>query len=48
MASHHCHVTGVIVNAVFLLVSRIVLLIDDDKAEIGVGQKQRRACADHD
>ena len=48
MAAHHRHVAGVIVHAVFLLVGRVVLLIDDDQAEIGVGQKQRRARADDD
>ena len=37
MAAHHGHVAGVIVHAVFLLVGGIVLLIDDDQAEIGVG-----------
>ena len=35
-------------RAVLLLVGRIVLLIDDDQSEIGIGQKQRRARADHD
>ena len=48
VAAHHRHVAGMIVHAVFLLVGRIVLLIDDDQAEIGIGQKQRRARADHD
>ena len=48
MAAHHRHVAGVVVHAVLLLVGRIVLLIDHDEAEIGVGQKQRRARADHD
>ena len=46
--AHHRHVAGVIVRAVLLLVGRVVLLIDDDEAEIGIGQKQRRARADHD
>ena len=48
VAAHHRHVAGVIVHAVLLLVGRIVLLIDHDEAEIGIGQKQRRARADHD
>ena len=48
MAAHHRHVAGVIVHAVFLLVGGVVLFIDDDQAEIGIGQEQRRARADHD
>ena len=48
VAAHHRHVAGVIVHAVFLLVGGVVLLIDDDQAEIGIGQEQRRARADHD
>ena len=47
-AAHHRHVAGVIMRAVFLLVGRVVFFIDDDKPEIGIGQKQRRARADHD
>ena len=46
--AHHRHVAGVIAHAVLLLVGRVVLLIDHDQAEIGVGQEQRRARADHD
>ena len=45
--AHHRHVAGVIAHAVLLLVGRVVLLIDHDQAEIGVGQEQRRARADH-
>ncbi len=48
MAAHHRHVAGVVMHAVFLLVGGVVLFIDDDETEIGVGQKQRRARADHD
>ena len=44
--SHHGHVARVIARAVLLLVSGIVLLIDHDQPEIGIGQKQCRACAD--
>ena len=33
-------------RAVLLLVGRVVLFIDDDEAEIGIGQEQRRARAD--
>ena len=46
--AHHRHVARVVAHAVLLLVGGVVLLIDDDQAEIGVGQKQRRARADHD
>ena len=48
MRAHHRHVAGVIMRAVVLLVGLVVLFIDDDQAEIGIGQKQRRARADHD
>ena len=48
VTAHYRHVAGVVAHAVFLLVGRVVLLIDDDKPEIGVRQKQRRARADHD
>ena len=37
--ANHGHVAGVITHAVLLLVGRIVLLIDDDEAELGVGQE---------
>ena len=40
---HHRHVARVVVDAVLLLVGRVVLLIDHDQAEVGVGQEQRRA-----
>ena len=45
---HHRHVAGVIAHAILLLVGRVVLLIDDDEAEVGIGQEQRGARADHD
>ena len=48
MAAHHRHVAGIVEDAVLLLVGEVVLLIDDDEAEIGEGQEQRRARADHD
>ena len=48
VAAHHRHVARVVAHAVLLLVGRVVLLIDDDQAEIGVRQEQRRARADHD
>ena len=48
MGAHHRHVAGMIMRAVLLLVGLVVLFIDHDEPEIGVGQKQRRARADHD
>jgi hypothetical protein len=33
-------------DAVFLLEARFMRLVDDDQAEIGIGQEQRGACAD--
>ena len=47
MRAHHRHVAGVIMRALVLLVGLVVLLIDHDQPEIGVGQKQRRARAHH-
>ena len=44
---HHRHVAGVIMRAVLLLVGLVVLLIDDHQAELGIGQKQRRARPHH-
>ena len=48
MRAHHRHVAGVIMRAVILLVGLVVLFIDDDEPEIGIGHEQRRARADHD
>ena len=48
MAAHDRHVAGVVAHAVLLLVGGIVLFIDDNEAEIGVRQEQRRARADDD
>ncbi len=48
MAAHHRHVARMIMHAVVLLVGLVVLLIHHDEPEIGIGQKQRRARADHD
>ena len=36
---HHRHVAGVIDDAFILLVGRLVLLIDDDEAQVGEGQE---------
>jgi len=46
MAAHHRHVAGMVMDAVLLLVGRIMLLIHDDQAESRVGQEQGRAGAD--
>ncbi len=48
MRAHHRHVAGVVMRAFVLLVGLVVLLIDHDQPEIGVGQKQRGARADYD
>src|SRR6185295_2971608 len=42
------HVAGMIRNAVLLLVGALVLLIDDNEAELCPGQEQSRARADDD
>ena len=48
LAAHHRHVAGVILDAFLLLEARLVRLVDDDQAEVGIGQEQRRAGADRD
>ena len=48
MRADHRHIARLIGDAVLLLVGLVVLLIDDDEAEIGEGQEQRRAGADHE
>ena len=47
-AAHHRHVARLIGDALLLLVALVMLLIDDDQAEIGEGQEERRAGADHE
>ena len=47
-APHHSHVARLIGDALLLLVALVVLLIDNDEAEIGEGQEQGRARADHE
>jgi hypothetical protein len=42
------HVARLVADPLFLLVGRIVLLIDDDQSEIGERQEQGRTGADHD
>jgi hypothetical protein len=48
MGAHHRHVAGVVMRAFVLLVGLVVLFVDDDQPEMGIGKKQRGACADHD
>ena len=48
MPAHHRHVAGVVMCAFVLLVGLVVLFIDHDQPQTGIGQKQRRARADHD
>src|SRR5262245_54489855 len=40
------HIARMVAHAVLLLVGRIMLFIDDNQREIGIGQKQGRACTD--
>ncbi len=47
VAAHHGHVAGAVGHAVLLLVGAVVFLVDDDQAELGIRQKQRRTGADH-
>ena len=44
--AHHRHVAGMVARPILLLVSGVVLLIDDDEPEVGEWQKQRRTRAD--
>ena len=46
--THDGHVAALIEDAVFLLEAGVVLLVDDDQAEIAEGQEQRRTRADDD
>ena len=39
--AHHCHVTGVIDNALFLLVGGVMFFIDDNDAKLGKRQPER-------
>ena len=48
LGAHHRDVAGVILDALLLLEARLVRLVDDDQAELRIGQEQRRAGADHD
>ena len=45
--AQHRHVAGVIEHAVLLLVGAVVLLVDNDEAELAERQEQRRARAHH-
>ena len=46
--AHHRHVARLIDDAILLLERLLMLLIDDDQAEIAERQEQGRARADHD
>ena len=48
LGAHHGDVAGVILDAVLLLEARLVRLVDDDQAELRIGQEERRAGADDD
>src|SRR3546814_16260661 len=43
MSAHHRDVARVIMDAILLLEARLMRLVDDDDAEPGIGQEQRRA-----
>ena len=47
-AAHHRHIAGVVMDTIFLLIGCFMLLIDDDQAQIGVREKQRRARTGND
>ncbi len=46
-AAHHRDVAGVVMDAIFLLEAGLMCFIDDDQAEIGIGQEQGGSCTDH-
>ncbi len=48
MATHHRHVARIVEDAVFLLVGRVVFLVDDDQAKLLERQEQRRTRAGDD
>src|SRR3546814_2530934 len=48
MPTHHRDVARMIMDAILLLEARLMRFVDDDHAEMGVGQEQRRARADDD
>ena len=48
IGAHDRHVSGVVDDAILLLEGAVVLLVDDDQAEPGERQEQRRAGPDHD
>ena len=47
-APHHRDVAGMIMDAFLLLEARLMRLVDDDEAEIGIGQEQGGAGTDDD
>lgn len=48
LRTRHGEIAGMIGQALILLVGRVVLLIDDDEAQIAIGQENRRAGACND
>src|SRR3546814_16291001 len=48
MPAHHLYVARVIMDAVLLLEARLVRLVDDDDAQLRIGQEKRRARTDDD
>ena len=48
LGAHHGDVARVVARRFFLLVALVVLLVDEDQAEIGRGREDRRARADDD
>ena len=48
VSPHHRHVAGVVTHTVVLFEADLVRFVHYDQAQIGVGQEQRGACADHD
>ena len=46
MAAHHGGVPGMILNTIFLLKAGFMRFIDNDQAQIAIGQIKRRARAD--
>ena len=47
MRAHHRHVAGVVADTVVLLEAHFMRFIDNDQAQLGEGQEQRRARTDH-
>jgi len=48
MRAHYGSITGVILDALFLLEARLMRFVDDDQAEVAIGEEQGGTGADHD